>query len=75
LKTANWLCAAALLALPGLAGCGGSSSSGTNSPILTPRSVSTILPNGLTVTLAEDRTLVSVGGTVNYTMTLTNSTA
>jgi len=75
LKTENWLCVAALLALPGLAGCGGSSSSGTNSPILTPRSVSTILSDGLTATLAEDRTAVSVGGTVNYTLTLTNPTA
>jgi len=64
-----------VLALPGLAGCGGSSSSGTNAPILTPRSVAATLSDGLTATLTEDRTTVSVGGTVTYTVTLTNSTA
>lgn len=69
------LCTAGALALPGLAGCGGSSSSGTTSPVVTPRSVAATLSNGLTATLTEDRTTVSVGGTVTYTVTLTNSTA
>ena len=68
-----WLCAA-LLSLPCLAGCGGSSSPNTAAP-LTPRSLSAALPNGLTATLTEDRSTVSVGGTVTYTATLTNSTA
>ncbi len=76
MKTTIWLCAAALL-VPGLAGCGGSSSSAnTSSPILlVPRSVSSTLSNGLTATLTEDRSTVSVGGTVTYTATLTNNTA
>ena len=69
------LCAAALLALPALAGCGGSSSSSTSAPTLTPRSVSAPLSNGLTGTLTENRLTVSVGGTVTYTLTLSNATA
>lgn len=73
--TQVWLCATALL-VPGLAGCGGSSSSSaTTTPPLTPRTVSAALPNGLTATLTEDRIAVAVGGTVNYTVTLTNNTA
>lgn len=71
-----WLPAIALL-VPGLAGCGGSSSSTDTSspPVLVPRSVSAALSNGLTATLTEDRSVVSIGGAVNYTATLTNSTA
>ena len=69
----KWLCAAALL-VPGLAGCGGSSSSSSSTPTLIPRSVSATLSNGLTATLTEDRSTVSVGGTVTYTATLTNPT-
>ncbi len=67
------LCAAGSL-VPILAGCGGSSSSGTNAPVLTPRSVSATLSDGLTATLTEDRSTVPVGGTVTYTVTLTNRT-
>ena len=63
------------LALPSLAGCGGSSSSPANPPVLTPRSASAVLSNGLTATLTEDRATVPVGGTVNYTVTLANLTA
>ena len=76
MKTQVWLCAAGLLALA-LAGCGGSSSStNTSGPILlVPHSVTTTLPNGLTGTLMEDRSAVSVGGTVTYTMTLANPTS
>ncbi len=78
MKTRVCLCAAALL-VPSLTGCGGSSSSGpANTPITSnpvPRSVSATISNGLTATLTEDRTTVSVGGTVTYTATLTNSTA
>ena len=66
---------AGALASPWLTGCGGSSSSGTNAPVLTPRSVSATLSDGLTATLTEDRSTVPVGGTVTYTVTLTNSTA
>ena len=43
--------------------------------MLTPRSVSSTLSNGLTATLTEDRSTVSVGGTVSYTVTLANNTA
>lgn len=70
----NWLCAAALLALPAAAGCGGSSSSSVGAPAPAPRSVSATLSDGLTATLTEDRATVAVGGTVNYTVTLTNAT-
>jgi uncharacterized repeat protein (TIGR01451 family) len=44
-------------------------------PALFPHSVSAILSNGLTATLTEDRSVVSVGGAVTYTATLTNATA
>ena len=75
MKTTVWFCAAALF-VPGLAGCGGSSPTNTSGPILLkPLSVSVPLSNGLTATLTEDRSTVSVGGTVTYTATLTNSTA
>ena len=71
-----WLAAATLFALPGLAGCGGSSSpKNTSDPIFfVPHSVSATLSDGLTATLIEDRSTVSVGGTVTYTATLTNPT-
>lgn len=68
-------CTLGALAVLGFTGCGGSSSSGTNAPTLTPRSVSATLANGLTGTLTEDRSTVSVGGTVNYALTLSNPTA
>ena len=61
--------------VPGLAGCGGSSSPAVNSPGLVPRSVSATLSNGLTATLTEDRSAVAVGSAVTYTATLTNATA
>ncbi len=64
---------AGILASLSLAGCGGSSSSSTSAP-LAPRIASSVLPDGLTATLTEDRTTVPVGGTVTYTITLTNST-
>ena len=62
----------ASVAMPLLAGCGGGSS--TTLPDPQPRSVSAALPDGLTATLAEDRSVVAVGGVVTYTMTLTNAT-
>ena len=68
--------AAGVLALPGLAGCGGGSgTTPTTPPPLLPASVSAAVPDGLTATLAEDRTGVAVGGTVTYTLTLANNTA
>lgn len=68
-----WLGITALLGVPPLAGCGGSSSTAPPDP--QPRSVSAALPDGLTAMLAEDRSNVSVGGVVSYTMTLANGTA
>jgi len=62
----------AFLGAPLLAGCGGSSSTAPTDP--QPRAVSAALPDGLTATLAEDRSNVSVGGVVTYTMTLANAT-
>ncbi len=73
-RSAALFCIAGALVLPLLTGCGGSSSSSTSAPTLTPRSASTTLSDGLTGTLTEDRTSVSVGGTVNYTLTLSNPT-
>ena len=72
---AAWLGVTALLAVPILAGCGGSSGTTAMSPVLTPRAVSAALPDGLTATLAEDRATVAVGGVVTYTVTLANTTA
>ena len=70
----SWLGGAGILALPALAGCGGSSSSTPTAPL--PHSVSATLPaSGLTATVTEDRTSVQVGGTVTYTLTLANNTA
>lgn len=70
---AIWAGVSALLVAPMLAGCGGGSS--TAPPAPQPRSVSAALPDGLTATLAEDRSSVPVGGVVIYTMTLANGTA
>jgi uncharacterized repeat protein (TIGR01451 family) len=57
----------------GLAECGGSSSS-TPNPAPMARSISNPMSNGLTATLAADRSIVAVGGAVMYTLTLTNNT-
>lgn len=65
---------AALIA-PALAGCGGDSRTTPMPPVSQPRSVSSTLGDGLTATLAEDKSQISVGGTVTYTLTLANTTA
>ena len=59
------------LTAPLLAGCGGGGSGG---PGATPHSVSATLPSGLTGMLTEDRAAIRLGGTVTYTLTLTNRT-
>ena len=74
-KTAAWLGLAALLAVPGLTGCGGGGGSSTTTMVPQSRAVSAALPDGLTATLAEDRSTVAVGGVVTYTLTLANNTA
>ncbi len=78
--TKLFLFAAGVLTLPALSGCGGGGSgTSPNVPVTPliplPHSVSAALSDGLTATVAEDRTSVPVGGTVTYTMTLTNNTA
>jgi len=55
-----------------LAGCGGGSSDSSATGLI---QSSTVLPNGLTLTLAEDKASVPVGGQVVYTETLLNATA
>lgn len=70
MKVFVWV--AGILALPGLAGCGGGA---TPTAPAAPRPVSASVPNGLTATVTEDRATVPVGGTVIYTLTLTNPTA
>ena len=58
-----------------LAGCGGSGGGGGSATPTAPSlSASVPTPIGLTAQLAEDRATVPVGGTVAYTMTLTNNT-
>ncbi len=61
----------AFVTVPLLAGCGGGGSGGTSAA---PRAVSVTLPDGLIGTLSEDRTAITAGQTVTYTMTLTNPT-
>ena len=72
---AAWLAVAGALTVPGLTGCGGGGGSATTPPSLSPRAVSAALPDGLTATLAEDKSAIAVGGVVTYTLTLANNTA
>lgn len=72
---AAWIGSAGALAVSGLTGCGGGGGSSTVPLPPTPRAVSAALPDGLTATLAEDRSTVAVGGVVTYTLTLANATA
>ena len=78
------LCALGTLLLPILAGCGGgggggngnSGGSGTNNGgNNNPVSVSVVEANGLTASLTETTNTVAVGGTVTYTLALTNNTS
>lgn len=74
-----------LFALPLLAGCGGGGGGGSSSPTPTPIPTPIPTPSPLTVTgmtasnltasLTEASSTVSVGGTLVYTLTLTNATA
>ncbi len=74
-------CALGTLLLPLLAGCGGGGGGGGNGNSggsgnnggQQPLSITVDTPtHGLTATLSEDRATVAVGGTVTYTLTLTN---
>jgi len=66
----RWTCPSLFLACAFLlAGCGGGGSS--SGPI----SLSAPTPSGLTASLAQGRSSVGTGGTVHYTLTLTNSTS
>jgi len=68
---------AAALLLAGCGGGGGTSDGGSGGGPGpgSPLSVSVLEANGLTATLAEDKSTVAVGGTVTYTVTLANKTA
>lgn len=68
------MCLGAALIAPGLVGCGGGGGMTPMAPISQPRSVSSMMANGLTATLAEDNSRIPVGGTVTYTLTLANNT-
>ena len=55
-------------------GTGGTGGTNTG-PIQSPLTVSTITATGLTASLTESNSTVAVGGTLTYTLTLTNNTA
>ncbi len=84
-KTRGGLCLLGLLTLPLLAGCGGGGGGsngnsgggtpGTTGPVQPTLSASTTTATGLTASISEASRTVAVGGTVTYTLTLTNHTA
>ncbi len=88
-KTKRWgaLGLLPLVSLALLAGCGGgggggngnpgpgTTTTGTNTGTQTPLIVTKTTATGLTASLSESSGTVSVGGTVVYTLTLTNNTA
>ena len=62
-----------------LAGCGGGGGGSSarppvSAPVSSPQLVSAATPSGLTATLAEDKSAIRVGDSVNFTVTLTNNT-
>ncbi len=63
----------ALAAASLVAGCSGTSDSSTLAPSAASRSATTL--QGLTAVLAADSAVISPGGTVNYTLSLTNNAA
>ena len=71
------LCLFGAAAIPLLAGCGGGGGGGGGGTTTPPpnTSISVIAkPSSLTATLSENTAAVAVGGTVTYTLTLTNTT-
>ena len=67
----RWTCLILLLACAFLfAGCSGGSGGSSG-----PSSLSAPTPSGMTASLAQDRSSVAMGGTVHYTLTLTNGTS
>lgn len=65
------------LITPFLAGCGGGGNSSSNAPVIptpTVLTASAVASNGLTGTMSQSATTVSVGGNVQYKLTLTNTT-
>jgi hypothetical protein len=75
------LCLLGSAAISLLAGCGGGGGGGggggtTTPPANTSISVTTTgVPSGLTATLSENSSAIGVGGSITYTLTLTNNTA
>lgn len=67
------VCALVVLAAAFLAGCGG----GTDSVVSDPTALvaSQILPNGLTASLSQDKTVVATQSEVTYTVALANTTS
>ena len=63
------------LSTPLFAGCGGSSNSASSPAIPTALTASAVAPNGLTGTLSQSAVTVPITGTVQYTLTLTNTTS
>lgn len=65
------------LAVPFLAGCGGGGSSVISPiiPIPTALTASAVAPNGLTGTMSQSAVTVPVGSSIQYTLTLTNTTS
>lgn len=75
LKSARHFCLPVMLLLPlVLSGCGGGSNSGSNGSATTPQSVSAVAPDGLTATLSENTSRITPGGSITYTLMLTNHT-
>jgi len=66
-----------VLVIPFLAGCGGGGGSVTAPVIPTPTvlTASAVAANGLTGTLSQSAVTVPVGGSVQYTFVLTNTTS
>ncbi len=56
-------------------GATGTTGTGTTGPTPSVTSVSIVEPDGLTASLSENTNTISVGGSVTYTLTLTNATS
>lgn len=72
----NYSLVVPFLAISLLAGCGGSSSNSSSSPAIpTALTASSVASNGLTGTLSQSAVTAPISGTVQYTLTLTNTTS
>ncbi len=65
------------LVIPFLVGCGGGGSNSVTAPVIptpTVLTASAVAANGLTGMMSQAAATVSVGGSIQYTLTLTNTT-